>query len=103
MSTTIKAAGRAVAQLLLVLGAWVLVLLAMPFVEPAGQQVAVIGDGSAAVRVIAAAGGRVVEVRRNATLARGDDAGFVRRLYAKGARAVIEGRISAGCFATKGA
>lgn len=103
MSTTIKAAGRAVAQLLLVLGAWVLILLAMPFVGPAGRQVAVIGDGPAAVRVIAAAGGRVVEVRRGATLARGDDAGFVRRLYAKGARAVIEGRIGAGCFATKGA
>ena len=50
-----------------------------------------------------AAGGRVVEVRRGATLARGDDAGFVRRLYANGARAVIEGRIGAGCFATKGA
>ena len=75
MSTTIRAVGRAVAQLAVVLGAWVLILLAMPFVGPAGRQVAVIGD----------------------------DAGFVRRLYANGARAVIEGRIGAGCFATKGA
>jgi len=92
-----------VAQLVVVLGAWVVVLLAMPFIGPAGRQVAVIGDGPAAVRVIAAAGGRVVEVRRGATLARSDDADFVRRLYAKGARAVIEGRIGAGCFAIKGA
>ncbi|SUJ10829.1 Uncharacterised protein [Sphingomonas paucimobilis] len=53
MFTTIRAVGRAVAQLVVVLGAWVLILLAMPFVGPAGRQVAVIGDGPAAVRVIA--------------------------------------------------
>lgn len=103
MSTTIRRITRTVAQLLLVLGAWVAILLAMPFVGPAGRQVAVIGDSSAAARIIAAADGRIVEVRRGATLARSDDPGFVRRLYVNGARAVVEGRIGAGCFATKGA
>lgn len=99
MSTTIERAGRAVALAALVLGVWTAILLVMPFVGPAGRQVAVIGDGEAAVRIVAAAGGRVVEVRRGATLAQGDGPGFVRRLYASGARAVIEGRVAAGCFA----
>lgn len=103
MYTTIRRIVATAAQLLLVLGAWFAVLLAMPFVGPVGRQVAVIGDSSAAVRIIAAAGGRIVEVRRGATLARGGDPDFVRRLYANGARAVVEGRIGAGCFATKGA
>lgn len=103
MSTTISRLARGAAYAALVLGAWLLILLAMPFVGPAGRQVAVVGEGNAAVKTIVSAGGRVVEVRRGATLARGDDAGFVRRLYANRARAVIEGRIAAGCFAKKGA
>jgi len=82
-----------------VLGVWLLILAAMPFVGPAGRQVAVVGDGASAVRIIAAAGGRIVEVRRGATLARSDRPGFVRALYANGAPLVIEGRIAAGCFA----
>lgn len=99
MSMTIERIGRALFRVALVLAAWILILLAMPFVGPSGRQVAVIGDGPSAVRVIAAAGGLVVEVRRGATLARSDDPAFVRKLYANGARAVIEGRIAAGCFA----
>lgn len=94
---------RRVAQVALVLGAWMLVMVAMPFVGPAGRQVAVVGDGPTAVRAIVAAGGRVVQVRRGATLARGDGPGFVGALYAAGAPLVIEGRIAAGCFATTGA
>jgi hypothetical protein len=103
MSTIIRRGLRAFALAALVLGVWTAILLAMPFVGPGGRPVAVIGDGAAAVRVIAVAGGRVVEVRRGATLARSDDPRFVRRLYASGARAVIEGRVAAGCFAKKGA
>lgn len=94
---------RGAAATALILGVWTLILLAMPFVGPGGRQVAVIGDGAATARIVAAAGGRIVEVRRGATLARGDDPGFVRRLYAEGATAVIEGRIAAGCLAKKGA
>lgn len=94
---------RAVALAALVLGLWVVVMIAMPFVGPAGRQVAVIGDAAAAVRTIAAAGGTIVEVRRGATLARSDHRGFVAGLYAEGAPLVIEGRIAAGCFAKAGA
>ena len=90
---------RAGASIALVLGAWTLILVAMPLVGPAGRQVAVIADGPAAVRIVTMAGGDVVEVRRGATLARSDRPGFVRALYAAGAPLVIEGRIAAGCFA----
>ena len=94
---------RGAALALLVLGLWTLVMVAMPFVGPAGRQVAVIGDGAAAVRAIAVAGGSVVEVRRGATLARSADPRFVAALYAEGAPLVIEGRVAAGCFAKAGA
>ena len=84
----------------LTLTAWTAIMLAMPFVGPAGRQVAVVGQGAVAVRTIIAAGGQVMEVRRGATLARSDRAGFVSALYAAGAPMVIEGRIAAGCFAS---
>lgn len=93
-----RAVGRAAARVALVLGIWWGLLVAMPFVGPAGRQVAVVGDGAEAVRIVAAAGGRVVEVRRGATLARSDDPAFARALYAHGARLVLEGRIAGGCF-----
>lgn len=82
---------------------WTLVMIAMPFLGPAGRQVAVIGESAAAVRAVVAAGGRVVEVRRGATLARSERPGYVRALYAAGAPLVVEGRIAAGCFAKAGA
>lgn len=81
------------------LAVWVLVMLAMPFVGPTGRQVAVVGDYRSAVRAISLSGGRIVEVRNHAVLAKSPDPGFVRQLYANGARLVIEGRIAAGCFA----
>lgn len=106
MSTTISRAQqiyRATALVALALGGWLIVMIAMPFVGPGGRDVAVVADGPRAVRIIAAAGGRIVEVRRGATIARSDRPGFVRALYAAGAPLVIEGRIAAGCFAKAGA
>ena len=100
---TISRIARAVALVALVLGGWTRIVIAMPFVGPAGRQVAVIGERNAAVRTIVAAGGEVVEARRGATLARSPRPGFVRALYAAGAPLVIEGRLAAGCFAKKGA
>lgn len=91
------ATGRYAVQVVVVLLAWCAIMAAMPFVG-AGRQVAVIGDPGRAVRAVIAAGGSVVEVRGNATLARSDDPGFVAALYRAGARAVVEGRIGAGCF-----
>lgn len=100
---TIRRIARALGLAALVLAGWALIMLGLPFVGPAGRLVAVVGDEGHAVRAIAAAGGRVVEVRRGATLARGDRPGFVAALYAAGAPLVIEGRVAAGCLPTKGA
>jgi hypothetical protein len=90
MSTIIRHARYALLALL----GWAAILIAMPFVGPAGREVAVVGDAGRAVRIIAAAGGRVVEVRKGAVL------GYARpaALYRAGAWLVIEGRIAAGCF-----
>ena len=106
MSTTISPAQqvlRAIALVALVMGSWFFIMIAMPFVGPSGRDVAVVGEQARAVNAIVAAGGRVVDVRRGATLARSDRPGFVLALYAAGAPLVIEGRIAAGCFAKAGA
>jgi hypothetical protein len=94
MSTTIKRVGRGLLYAALALLCWLAIMVAMPFVGPAGRQVAVVGDPNRAIRIIAAAGGEVVEVRRGAVIARASPAA----LYRAGAWLVIEGRIAAGCF-----
>jgi len=106
MSTTISPAQqvlRAIALVALVMGGWFAIMIVMPLVGPGGRDVAVVGEQAQAVNAIVAAGGRVVDVRRGATLARSDRPGFVLALYAAGAPLVIEGRIAAGCFAKAGA
>ena len=95
MSTIISHCGQAALALL----AWLGILIAMPFLGPSGRQVAVVGDAAGAVRIITAAGGEVVEVRRGAVLARARPAA----LYRAGARLVVEGRIASGCFQPDGA
>lgn len=83
-----------------VLATWLAIMIVLPFVGPAGRQVAVVGDSTRAARTIAAAGGTIVERRRGATIARASDRGFVASLYRNGALLVIEGRIAAGCFSS---
>jgi hypothetical protein len=100
MSTTIKRAPRWAAYAILVLAAWALIMLALPFVGPSGRLVAVLGDDPATLQRIVSSGGSIVEVRNGATLARGG-AGFARRLYSHGAPLVLEGRIAAGCFSPR--
>jgi hypothetical protein len=100
MSTTIRVA-RWCGLALLVLLAWAAIMVAMPFVGPAGRQVAVVGETGAAIRAVAAAGGRLVEIRNGAVLAQSDDPHFPSRLYRSGARLVLEGRIGAGCFSRR--
>jgi hypothetical protein len=82
----------------LALAAWAGILVAMPFLGRSDRQVAVVGGQAEAFRIIAAAGGSVVEARGGAVLARSDRPGFARRLYRAGAPLVLEGRIAAGCF-----
>jgi hypothetical protein len=94
MSMTIKRFGRGLLYALLALLCWFAIMVAMPFVGPSGRQVAVVGDPNRAIRIIADAGGEVVEVRRGAVIARASPAA----LYRAGAWLVIEGRIAAGCF-----
>ena len=94
MSMTIRRVGRGLVYAALALLAWFAILIAMPFVGPSGRQVAVVGDPDRAIRIVAEAGGSVIEVRRGAVLARASPAA----LYRAGAWLVIEGRIAAGCF-----
>lgn len=102
MSTIIRARiVRWLAGAALALAIWAAVLVAIPFFGPSGRQVAVVGDTAEAFRIISAAGGRVVEARRGAVLARSDRPGFARRLYRAGAPLVLEGRIAAGCAGSK--
>jgi hypothetical protein len=101
--TPVQQVFRAIALIALVIGGWLIVMMAMPFVGPSGRDVAVVGNEAQAVKAIITAGGRVVDVRRGATLARSDKPGFIFALYAAGAPLVIEGRIAAGCFAKAGA
>lgn len=95
MSTTIRRNALLLGAVLL---AWGAMLLAMPFVGPSGRQVAVIGGEARSLAAIRAAGGRVVELRDGAVIARSDRPGFAWALYRAGARLVLEGRIGAGCF-----
>jgi hypothetical protein len=83
----------------LALSVWMLILLAMPFVGPSGRQIAVVGDEGKAIRTIVAAGGRVLDIRRNAVIGISGSPSFAAQLYRNGAILVLEGRIAAGCFA----
>lgn len=91
---------RAAAPVALVLGVWLLIMLAIPFVGPSGRQVAVVGSEARAARAILSAGGTILERRRGAILAQSDRPGFTVALYRGGAPLVLEGRIAAGCFGT---
>jgi hypothetical protein len=82
----------------LALGGWAAIVIALPFVGPAGRLAAIPGEQAVAVRAVVAAGGQVVAVRDGVVLARSDEAGFARRLYGAGAPIVLEGRIAAGCL-----
>lgn len=81
-----------------VLGLWAAIMVALPFVGPPGRLVAVVGNRPQTIRAVATAGGRIVDIRRGAVLARSDQPDFPTRLYANGAFLVLEGRIAAGCF-----
>jgi hypothetical protein len=98
MSTTIRRAARIAARVALVLGVWLLILVAMPFVGPSGRQAAVVTDAAHGVAIVQSAGGKVVDIRKGAVIARSDTPGFALALYRAGAPLVIEGRVAAGCF-----
>lgn len=90
------------ARAALVLAGWAAIMLALPFVGPAGRLTAVVGPPGAAANAVVRAGGRIVEIRGDVVLARAADAGFATRLYRAGAPLVLEGRVAAGCLALGG-
>lgn len=91
---TIRAPARIVGYAALALLGWAAIMLALPLVGAAGRNFAVVGP----VQAVIASGGRIVEVRRGTVIARGSDIGFARRLYAHGARLVLESRAGLGCL-----
>jgi hypothetical protein len=97
MFTTIEALLGWTKRAALVLLAWAAILCAIPLLG-SGRDLAVVGPQSEMVAAVASAGGQVIEVRDGTVIARAATPGFAARLYASGARLVIEGRIGAGCF-----
>lgn len=91
---TIESAAARAGLVALPLLAWTAILLALPFIGEDGRDVVVVGP----VQAIVASGGRIVEVRRGAVIARGAEPGFAARLYARGAHLVFESRVGTGCF-----
>jgi hypothetical protein len=101
MSTIIERALRAAGGASLAVAGWAAVMLALPFIGPPGRQLAVVGDPARTVPAILAAGGRIIEVRGRAVLARSPRAGFAAALYGAGVGLVLEGRVGAGCGAAR--
>jgi hypothetical protein len=96
---TIRRFLRFAAGAALVLAAWLLIMLAMPFVGRPGRQVAVIARPDTVV----AAGGQLIDVRGEVVLARSDRADFAASLYRHGATLVLEGRLASGCLRLRSA
>ena len=91
MSTIIRHGRYALLALL----GWLAILIAMPFLGPAGREVAVVGDADR--RACASSPPRAGGWSRSA---RARSLAYARpaALYRAGAWLVIEGRIAAGCF-----
>ena len=74
---------------------------------PRSEVVVLVGapgsDAGDLVRIVAAAGGSIVTVDggREIAVARAEDDGFVGRLYAAGARLVLDGRGAGGCVGAR--
>jgi len=81
----------------LVVAGWLLAVLALTFASPSGKAMAIIGAPEQAMAAVAAADGQVVSAGRFVTIARSDDAHFVARLYAAGARLVLDAEQAGGC------
>jgi len=81
----------------LVLAGWLSVSAALAFVVPPGRPTAVFVPGGDGARVVAAAGGSLLRADALVAIARSDDPGFVKRLYAEGALLVLDAEDAGGC------
>ena len=91
--------GKALLWASLVVVGWLSFAAGSAAFAPPGGSFAVIGPPQRALSAIAAAGGHIVQTSNFVTIARGDDAGFVRRLYANGALFVVDADGAGGCGA----
>lgn len=79
-------------------------VLALAVAMPSGRRVVVVANPwaseTAAVSIIAEAGGRIIAMGRQDFLAvaESDEDGFTGRLLSAGAWLVLEGRLAAACF-----
>jgi hypothetical protein len=89
--------GRIAGAIVLVIGGWLTVVVALTFGSAPGKSMAVIGPPSQALAAIASANGRILASNDYFTIARSDDAGFVARLYAAGALLVLDAEQAGGC------
>jgi hypothetical protein len=88
---------RIAGAIALVVGGWLVLVVALTFGSPPGKSMAVIGPPSQTLAVIAKANGRIVAASDYVTIARSDEAGFVARLYAAGALLVLDAEQAGGC------
>jgi hypothetical protein len=80
-----------------VLVAWTAMMAAVTFSIAPGTSVAIFAAPGSALAAAVAAEGGLVDVGRVIVVARFDDPGFVRRLYAEGAILVLDARMAGGC------
>jgi len=89
-------AGIAAAIILVACG-WLFVVIALTFASAPGKSMAIVGSPSQALAAIVEAKGQLLASNGYVTIARSDDAGFVARLYAAGARLVLDAEQAGGC------
>jgi len=81
----------------LVVGGWLVVMIALTFGSAPGKSMAVIGPPAQALAVVVRANGRILASNDYITIARSDDPDFVARLYAAGALLVLDAEQAGGC------
>ena len=81
---------RLAAALAIVAGGWLAVIVTLTFGSATGKSMAVIGSPAQTLAAIAQANGQILAASGYVTIARSDEAGFVARLYAAGARLVVD-------------
>ena len=81
----------------LVVGGWLVVMIALTFGSAPGKSMAIIGPPAQAFDAVIKANGRVLAASRYVTIARSDDSNFVTQLYAAGALLVLDAEQAGGC------
>lgn len=81
----------------IVLAGWTVLMAAVTFSIAPGTSVAIFAAPGSALAAAVAAEGGLVDVGHVIVIARFDDPGFVRRLYAEGALLVLDARMAGAC------